>query len=179
MTAVEIIDALATSHFRRFHQVLVPNVMSMGVSGEADLLILQPSGWLEEVEIKTNKADFKREFKTKPMKHEMLCRGVPGVGQWSKERQAYVRDWSETKPTTIRRYWFAMPYELAQELTLEIPVHAGLIGVFDNKRVSPIMIKKAPVLKCARKLTDKERLRLFELAYARYWDIRLTGGVGR
>lgn len=146
---------------------------------EADLLIIRPSGWVEEVEIKISVSDFRAEWKHKAEKHEDLllgrCRyilhseaakyaGDPRLlkrGHWW-----YLRD----RPGLIRRFHFAFPRHLAEKLLPEVPEHYGVISAYPGWRV----LRKATNLKVARKISDAERFRALESTYQRFWDLTLN-----
>lgn len=176
MTAFEIQRALAFRHWSTRKQIIVPNC---GFPGwEADLLVLHPSDWLDEVEIKISASDFRREFKTKAAKHKWLVEGCRKLVWGDGLAAARLSPDFESCPNKdygylggqshrVRRFWFAMPRELAEKLETEIPEHAGLIAVGGGAEV----LKMAPVLKHSRKLTDADKLRLMRLAYIRYWDV--------
>lgn len=150
----------------------IPNVHGK-LPGEADLLVIRPSLWAEEVEIKISKADFKREFIKKAAKHRVLSEGSKIMHyDWRTGNLTTLR----TDPHLISRFWFAMPMELAEELLPEIPGHAGLLGVAPRptpwSRPIVKVIKTAPKLKMGRKLTEAEKSYFLRLALFRYWDIR-------
>jgi hypothetical protein len=187
MTARQVTRLLAVQHFGYRDMVCVPRCHFAGA--EADLLVLRPSGWLEEIEVKVSLADYRREFKTKADKHERLQNGKPHYRARyefdefpfdpenpkhvaticdAMDRVVAYEDWTAPVPHLVRRFWFAMPQELADRLRAEIPEHAGLISVaLGYIRV----LKQAPNLKVTRKLTDAERVDLMRLAYLRFWDV--------
>jgi hypothetical protein len=170
VTARQITDLLCHCHWRTRNQVLVPNVSYGLLPWEADLVVMYASGWLEEVEVKISKADFRRDFTSKPEKHERLQKGTPkqvfqGFGT---PVQVWKPDWTKAEPSMIRRFWLAMPHELALKLLPEAPAHCGVIAV----STCCVVLRPAPVLKCARKLTAPEQNQLLRLAYLRYWDLR-------
>ena len=156
MTAKQIELLLTRDMFKPFKNIVLPNVATGPVLGEADLLVLRPSDWLEEIEIKVDFQDFKREFTadTKQHKHKLLVNGIKG------------------KPHTIKRFWYAVSSDIATRVTPLIPAHAGLIVAHRRLEV----VKAAPNLKMARKLTPQERIALLEKAYYRYWRFRGLGG---
>jgi len=80
-------------------------------------------------------------------------------------------------PHKIRKFWFAVPIELAEKVQPLVPEHAGLMTVasvsshWRNSYDVVAIAKPAPALKMARKLTAAERCELCRLAYIRFWDI--------
>lgn len=167
MTAIEVARSVAMGVWSPWRQIIVPNCVGM-TGEEADLLVLHDSGYMEEVEIKVSKSDFRREFAKKAHKHKALQEGLPRLKH---EGGLFRGDFSEPRPHLIRRFWFAMPIDLAMALRSEIPEWAGLIGVVEARSWGHRILKKAPNLKHARKLTDAERLQLVRYGYVRYWDL--------
>lgn len=190
MTSWEITRSLAFRHFGYQKAILVPRCNFAG--WEADLLVLRPSGWLEEVEIKISTSDFRREFQTKADKHMVLVRGsaplvftgsVYATTQFDPENPNHVRerdsvgdrfwwrDYTDPKPHMLRRYWFAMPESLAKKHLADIPEHAGLLSIAETGYPDVTVLKDAPKLEHSRKITQQERVRLMRLAYLRYWSV--------
>lgn len=170
LTAAEISTILAR-HLDWQVNRLLPNCCHTG--WESDLLLLRKSGWLEEFEIKVTKADLRRELVEKADKHELLQRGKPTLHY---EPPAYQqrKDCSEPKQHTIHRFWFVMPIALAESLSGEIPMHCGLLAVERGGWAGRVTeLRKAPVLKMARKPTDREVIDILESAYFRFWRMRL------
>lgn len=186
MTAAEVTRAVVRWRWSYREYVCVPRCHFAG--SEADLLVLYPSGYMDEVEIKVSASDFKREFKTKEDKHRLLNMGRP-LWRWETDELAgfdaenplheptfsdgnrlisYL-DWSRPEPHLIRRFWFAAPEELADRIVADVPGHAGLLSVRPRGGVDELI--KAPNLKQSRKLTDEERIALMRLAYLRFWDV--------
>ena len=157
MTANDITRILATKHWDFLKQIIVPRCKFTG--HEADILVLNPNNWLEEIEIKIYEADFKREFKAKKNKHRRLIYGI------KKFREKGYNN------HLLHKFWFAMPLELSKQLINDIPEYAGLISV-DKKGNKFIVnvVKEAPILDMGRKLSDKERIKLMRLAYIRFWN---------
>ena len=148
---------------------------STGVAGwDADLLIIHPSGWADEIEIKVSLSDFKREFTKKAHKHRSLQEGLPDfnlVG-WKA-----VDDWTKCKPHIVRRFWFAVPSELADKVRPLVPRYAGLITVEPGRHCGvPRKVLKAPQLKMARQLTPEEQRAAIDSVYYRYWSIEHDEG---
>ena len=191
------ISSRLVTHFLPHTNVVIPNCCT-GFEWEADLFVLRNSGWAEEVEIKVSKADFRREFLKKDRKHQILQHGEPdrlqtyGFGRpdfgyydpqdsthvpiWTEKGSGNVltfEDWSAANLIPLKRFWFAMPFYLAEELEKEIPEYAGLFALEAWGPVTHVRtIKEAPKLPFARKVTDAERIRLLRSCYHRYWDVR-------
>jgi len=157
MTSTDITRILATKHWNFLDQIIVPRCKFTGY--EADILVLNKNDWLEEVEIKISAADFKREFKSKKLKHKKLVYGI-------KKYKSTVID-----NHLIHKFWFAMPSDLADSLINDIPDYAGLLSIkIVGKKFIVEILKSAPDLIHGRKLLDKERTKLMRLAYIRFWN---------
>lgn len=76
MTSKQIVTALSF-HFDRVKNLVVPGFGGLPHTSDCDFLVIRPSGWAEEVEIKVTKADYLREFKCKDRKHRCLQHGLP------------------------------------------------------------------------------------------------------
>lgn len=104
ITAVDI--ELATSVLmNRRNNLIVPNV-SWGLlhRQEADLLVVYPSGWMSEVEIKVTAQDIKADMQK--------CK------------------WAWNMDPRIHEFWFAVPEALKDHP--DIPEFAGIISVYDH-----------------------------------------------
>ena len=159
LTERDVQKILVQTKFDRLKNLVVPNCCRF-TYGEADLIVVRPSGWVDEVEVKVSKADFRRDFKTKNVKHGIMA------GEYQREcGYEYM---------TIRRFWFAMPHALAVELLEEVPDYAGLVGVSGTAAVtssrSALTLTKAPVLPNAKKATREEIYQVVKNLSARYWD---------
>jgi hypothetical protein len=185
VTAVDVSRVVALQVWSPYRQIIVPNCVGM-TGAEADLLVLHESGWMDEVEIKISKADFRREISKKTDKHKMLLEGprryvyaseyelVKDDPRFERDgisyddrpaRSGHIRD----QKSIIRRFFFAMPEELAKELLSEIPQWAGLLAVGGTRSYS--ILKRPPKLPNSRKLTDAERAKLLRYGYVRYWHL--------
>lgn len=146
--------------------VAVPNTTA-AVGWEADLLILHPSGWVWEIEVKVSAGDFRREFKTKADKHETLKTGT------TRYRGGY--GYYERKNEKVQKFFFAMPLSVYERVKDEVPDYAGVILLDEAwrdgwNRLRPRTEKKAPNLPGAKKTDDAFRIELLRLAHARLWS---------
>jgi len=177
VTSRDIIHAISRDLWQPHRLEVAYN--TPGVLGwEADMLVLSKAGYLDEIEIKVSVSDFRAEFKAKAHKHEMLIKGIAPIfwrdnqgrsyadeGFDWKSPQMYYR-WEQAKPHAVRRFLFAIPEELESKLAPEIPHYAGLITVNRWAHV----VKKAPVLKQSRRITEHERAMLLRAMYHRGWQ---------
>lgn len=195
MTARDIIRAITRSLWSPHKLTCAFNTWA--VEWEADLLVLQPSGWLDEVEVKVSLSDFRADMRGKREKHFALQHGRPqfamlrkGPGQhWGGEYfeagdrlpiqiahalrpDMYELDQQDCIPIGIRRFWFAVPQELAENVEAELPPYAGLIaaGTGAWRGLCADRIKPAPVLAHSRKASDEEVRRILQAMYHRAWD---------
>ena len=146
------IEGLVASHFGYRHNLIVPNVSwGWGLRHEADLIVLRPSGCVEEVEIKVTAGDIRADARK------------------------LVSHFAERR---IRKLWFAVPEALA--LREEIPWQAGILALcwrpdrhgFD---LPVIETRRAPWLcRDARHATDAERQKLAELGCMRVWSLKAS-----
>jgi hypothetical protein len=143
------VEIAVTQHFNPRRYLIVPNV-SFGLFNyhEADMVILAPSNWGTEVEIKVTAADIKADLKK----------------------------WHQRKEKIIRDVWFAVPEELAQDQN--IPSYAGIISVrrWKTKRGKQRYFcerKRLPEKnKDSRKFTDIERNKLLRLGCLRILGLK-------
>lgn len=196
MTSADVTRSLVRM-FSPHKNLVVPNCCTK-LAWEADLLVVRPSGWAEEFEIKVSIADFRREFVTKEDKHRALPIGFPtscrrygaawkegetfdpenplhiATGVESRTGQVYAyEDHSKMRPHLIKRFWYAMPSEIAEKVRAEIPEYAGLIVVAKGRWGHEATVEKeAPKLKNCRKVTDDERSNLYRACYYRFWDMK-------
>jgi hypothetical protein len=167
LTAQDIEIAVAR-HFDSRVNLIVPNVhWGWDLRHEADMIVLRPSGYCDEVEIKTTRADIRADLKKR-------------YSHWESRR--------------IARVWFAVPYQLAQ--CPEIPAAAGILSVMrgrqeyvDDKWVwipwrpgdsswtdSVTVVRPARLRPKAERqtVTDAQRVKLAELGAMRIWDLKAT-----
>ena len=138
------VEIAVTQHFNPRRYVIVPNV-SFGLFNyhEADMVILAPSSWGIEVEIKVTASDIKADLK-----------------KWHRHKEEIIRD-----------VWFAVPEELSEDPN--IPEYAGIISVKKWKTRSGKQRyfcerKRLPVRnKDSRKFTENERKKLLRLGCLR------------
>jgi hypothetical protein len=150
LTARDVEIAVAR-HFGWRQNLIVPNV-SWGFSWgryyhEADLLVIRPSGYLIEVEIKVTASDIKAD-RNKGHMHAS---------------------------NKVRELWFAVPSSLADNPN--IPERAGILSVPEvhwNENNSAWVKTMRPAKRNpqAERVTAEDRLRLLELAAMRIWTLK-------
>ena len=152
---------------------------STGVSHwESDLLVIQKSGWVDEVEVKVSVSDFRAELKKKTAKHEALQLGY--IPKPTKQLAGFtVHDC--TDHTIIRRFWFAMPADVYEKVEAEIPDYAGVLVIgpeeYRTKGFYYWHEKRKPKLLPCRKATDKDIRRALLSVYYRAWAAKAKEGL--
>lgn len=144
ITSLDIEIAVA-KHFGWRQNVIVPNVhWGLGLHYEADLVVLRPSGWAVEIEIKTTASDIKADLK---------------------KRHQHDSD-------LFRELWFAVPAGLAANP--DIPPHAGVLSVYERSPglLDVKTVRPAALRKTARKWSPELRAKLLELAAMRTWSLK-------
>lgn len=134
---------------------------------ECDLLGVRRSGYVDELEIKLSRDDFRADFsKTLPVleAHEkaVCCNGHDGNQlTW----KASKHDLLAGGYGPINRFWFLAPADLLQES--DMPAHVGLIAVSPTGTLQTI--KDAPLLH-NRKADDSFRYHCLRQQGWRVWD---------
>ena len=104
MTANEV-EIEVAKHFGWRQNVIVPNVYwGLGLNYEADMVILRPSGWAIEIEIKVTRADIKADLK--------------------KHKHNFTNEQSK-----FRQFYFAVPKIIADDP--RIPERAGILAIHE------------------------------------------------
>ena len=163
MTTLEMEIALM-KHFKIRKNIIVPNVKwGINYNGvdlhECDILMLRPSGYAVETEIKISKPDLLKDIKK-----------IHG------HNHAYISE-----------FYFAVPEEL-KEIALEvIPERSGLFivkpvtaryhsriggGMYDKTELTPVCVKSPKINKYRVKWADKDRRRLAELGCMRILTLK-------
>ena len=146
MNSCEIEIAVAR-HLNYATNLIVPNVYwGLNFKYELDLIIVYPSHYASEVEIKVSISDLKAE----------------------KNKSSYAHESDK-----IKRLYFAVPYNLKDKSIALIPERAGLLSVNLVKGFWVVSLEKAPrINKSARKLSEEEINKLRELAAMRIWNLK-------
>ena len=127
----------------------IPNV-SWGFFnwGEADLIFISRSMYIFEVEIKTRYSDFLAEAKKKKF-----------LPRFKKDRDK-----------NIRRFFYAAPQELAEQILKETEEHIGVLSVTKTKRGLVVtLLRKSKENRLAKKVTAKDLLKLVRLQSFRFF----------
>lgn len=141
------VGAYAPFHYRRV--CVVPNVSWGLLDWEADMIVLQSSGFLTEIEVKISVADLRRDADKK--KHAMFF---------------------DPRRLVPQRLFYAMPADVAEKAADAVPAHAGIIIVrpcADTSYNRARIVRAAKKNVAARKLTETEKFQLLRLGVMRYW----------
>ena len=159
-----MMEQIEMAFFLRNHRrydMIVPRV-TLGMN-EIDLLCVRPSGFIDEIEIKTSLSDYKRDF-------EKCCYGqfhTPGGKHKATERGA----------RKVNYFYFMLPRELEDKV--EVPEYAGLLLYHTNNanRMSCAEVKPARRLH-KNKVDDAFRYRMALKFVRRNWYQRLDAFMG-
>jgi len=141
------IEVLLARHLDSRINLIIPNISYGLGTHEIDLLVVTPAHYAYEIEIKTSISDLKADLK-KPHGH---------------------------RSNKIKLLYFAVPNEIKDKALELIPERAGLYVLEYNKErnYTFVHIIKAPIVnKLARKLTDKELIKIGSLACMRIWNLK-------
>jgi hypothetical protein len=142
------IEIAVAKMFGYRQNLIIPNVSWGFFDGfEVDLLIVRPSLWAIEIEIKTTAGDIKRD----------ALKNRHRDAKWYPQGQA-----------KIQRKYFAVPLALADHQS--IPADVGVIGVTETG--AAFIKRPAPLRKGAVKISASEERALLRLAHMRVWTMK-------
>ena len=171
LTIEQIQDALARHYnFNVRQNIVVPNVSWGLLSYEADFVSVSKSGYMTEVEIKRSWSDFRKDFTKKHLHNDIrssyffYC--VPKSIREKVEDALYIYEEKNGKRQIVG-------------LNDGVPSNVGLI-TYDNHDhqgnvidwVAIDFITMGGQRRWARKLTDREMLKLAHLGCMRVWDLK-------
>ena len=134
-----------------FVNTVVPNVTALWNFHESDLVMLTPSGYGYEVEIKVSRADLIADKKKQ---------------RW---RAPYTKNPLFPLPSLIKAIHFAGPEAIEDDLLELAPPFAGVLVVREKSIGRQVSEVRKPNRNPAhRKWTDAEVLKLTQLAYVRF-----------
>jgi hypothetical protein len=150
LKTIEMEVAIA-KYFGSRQNIVVPNISWGFMNHEADMFIIKKSKYAVEVEIKRTKSDLMADFK-KLHKHE---------------------------DNRIHELYYAIPDNLYESCKSLIPKHAGIITCerwyvsWEKKWSITVRTRRNPIKNIlARKLTDKECLKIAHLGTMRIWNLK-------
>lgn len=136
-------------------RMLVPNVWwGFGLDFEIDLLYVTQTQYAHEYELKLTQQDLAKD---------------------QNKKRYYWEKFTGKAASLIRSKTFVIPEQLQQHINL-IPDYCGIILVNCKGKCS--LLRKAKINTKARKLTDKEVIKLGQLSVLRMWKLKriLQGG---
>jgi len=147
MTKINCLDieCAVADYFSPRVNLIVPNVSWGLIFYEVDLLVVTPSGYCYEVEIKTSRGDLKADL-------------LKRHGHRSKK---------------MRRLYFAIPEYMQKDIEF-IPARAGILMVSapDGLNLKCKCIREPENNNDAQKLSDKDRFQVARLGTMRIWTLK-------
>jgi len=135
------------NHFDVRRNLIIPNVSWGFLDYEADIVIVRPSGYAIEVEIKNSEADIKNDKNKKKWRK----------GIWPCKY--------------FKEFWMAVPEHL--ENSKHIPEHAGILRIYKYRRkFYGKVIRKPQTNPNVVKLNKKQIEKLQRLLCLRIWSIK-------
>jgi hypothetical protein len=139
------IEIAVAKYFGWRQHLIVPNVSwGLGLTHEADILVVTRSGYATEIEIKTSAQDLKRDL-LKSHKH---------------------------RSEKIRQRFAAVPTKLKELALQTFPEDWGVLSISEGPYVE--RVREAKKDKTARALNVNEINHLYELASMRIWTLKET-----
>ena len=134
-------------------------------SFESDFIFMTNSGYITEIEVKISRGDYANDFK----KEKSVW--IPDDERQDPEewtRMINRHDQLKNGKTGYKRFYFAMPEELAESVAgeqragaIQLPEHCGLLSVGRWVRT----LVKAPLLPRAKKFEDSDYIKIMEPHY--------------
>ena len=168
---IDIQKAFYRSTWQRY-EMAAPNIHLDWKFKEMDILGLRKSGYVDEVEIKLSKADFRADFKKTVYGGETeIPREINGQ-KWMQKEPLWIPK-HEALPQGLNHcnyFSFLLPKELADKC--DIPEYAGLY-IFRHNNIGEIVIdevKRAPLLH-KRKISERFKYEIGRKMAYRYWNL--------
>jgi len=143
------IEVAVANLFGYRQNLIVPNVSwGWGLRHEADLIIVNPSNKVTEVEIKISLSDLKADFKKQ----------------------------HEHQSKKIGRLYYAFPIEMLEKALPLIPNNCGIITVqqLENRNPKASFYRMVKFDKFIKPITDSQRIKLGDLGCMRIWTLKST-----
>lgn len=162
MTSKDIQRALVRYRYDVRRVMVLRNCCFTGF--EADLLVIQPSGYVTEIEIKISVSDYLNEFRaeTKKEKHLRLKAAMES-GLCKKKKH---------NPNLIKHFYYAFPQELWPKISQkEMPEYAGVLLI---SRSGVKEVRRPMQLACV-KSTEEQQIAMLRGCYFRDWTAFMKG----
>ena len=136
------IEIALIRHLDTRRNFIIPNVFwGLEFNYELDLMIVKSSNYAYEIEIKISISDLRADKRKKDFAHHS---------------------------DRIKQLYFAIPLVLLEKAKNLIPERAGIYTIDEYERVK--LYRKPQINKNARKLNDKELIKLGKLSNMRMWN---------
>ena len=150
------------------YEILAPNICLDWMSGEMDLLGLRKSGFVDEIEIKLTKADFKADFKKTIKVKEKGIIKYPYSKSYPVYEDKLKHDLIPLGKTYCNYYSFLMPEDLIG--MCEIPDYAGVYAYYIDRAGNPrIRVMKSSPRLHSNKLPTRLQYEVGRKMGYRYW----------
>jgi len=133
--------------FGKRKNIIIPNCFiewGTATDHECDILIIKPSGYAIEVEIKMSVSDFKADMKKK---------------------HSHINE-------KLRQLYYAMPENVFDACKHDIPDYAGVLILYNYDNFERVKELKYAPKKEARKLTIEEQNKLMRTGIMKYWNLK-------
>jgi len=152
--------------FQRY-EIVAPNIFLDWRFNEMDIIAIRKSGFIDEIEIKTSKADFKADFK-KTVTVLDGCREAGGF-KIPNNVERLKHDCLVEGLNYCNYFSFLIPVELVDEVT--IPNYAGLyIARTDRDGIVRVHEEKPAIRLHTRKASEKQKYQIGRKMAYRYWQ---------
>ena len=144
---IALIEYRLAVEFNYRMNIIVPNISwgILEVGHECDLLILRPSGYAAEIEIKRSLQDLKADAK-----------------------KAHAHD-----SKIIRELWFCVADDWPkEEVEVLVPKRAGIVTYSCDENCHILRWRYPEMNKCAQKFNEFQRYKLLHLAHMRIWKMK-------
>lgn len=175
LTVKQIENALVFSGWYSVrNDIIIPNLSWGLLNHEADLAILNKTGYLTEIEIKRSLSDLRADFKKDVYhcdEHVYRFQYCLPLSIREKALELFAEHWKQIG----KLYNIGTDYPNSQKIITDR--YPYVIWYDENARFK-IESRKSDVRSGARKLFLEERLIVARLASCRYWDMRRKQIVG-
>lgn len=147
------------------YEEIIPNAYAKDWA-ECDILAIRQSGFVDEIEIKVSRSDFKADFEKTvwlPSAHPMCC-----AANRNKPNKHQV---IESALSPINYFWFLVPDGLVA--VDEVPSYAGLMYAKECRGQMFISVAKQPKRLHTNKCGIEFRYHAARKLQFRYWDMLL------
>ena len=147
-------------YFTRY-KIVAPNIFPSRIYGEMDILAIRKSGYVDEIEIKLSKSDFKADFNKTVNKKIKTDYGY----KFTKVKKHRTLRSGKCIPNYFS---FLVPESIVDEI--EIPKYCGLYVIYENRRNNIFEVKKAPILHKKKDIVEGLEEQIGKKMMYRYWN---------